>query len=46
VILFVVLFGIVDNLSASVVERTRELGTLRAAGVRQGQLRRLVVAEA
>ena len=46
VILVVVLFGIVDNLSASVVERTRELGTLRAAGVRQGQLRRLVVGEA
>ena len=46
VILFVVLFGIVDNLSASVFERTRELGTLRAAGVRQGQLRRLVVGEA
>ena len=46
VILAVVLFGIADNLGASVVERTRELGTLRAAGVRQGQLRRLVVSEA
>jgi putative ABC transport system permease protein len=46
VILAVVLFGIADNLGASVVERTRGLGTLRAAGVRQGQLRRLVVGEA
>lgn len=46
VILAVVLFGIADNLGASVVERTRELGTLRAAGVRQGLLRRLVVSEA
>ncbi|MBX3023939.1 ABC transporter permease [bacterium] len=46
VILGVVLFGITDNLGASVVERTRQLGTLRAAGVRQGQLRRLVVNEA
>ena len=46
VILAVVLFGITDNLGASVVERTRELGTLRAAGVRRGQLRRLVVSEA
>lgn len=46
VILGVVLFGIGDNLGASVVERTRELGTLRAIGVRRGQLGRLVVAEA
>ncbi|MFN8644164.1 MAG: FtsX-like permease family protein [Candidatus Binatia bacterium] len=46
VILGVVLFGIADNLGASVVERTRELGTLRAIGVRQGHLRRLVVGEA
>ena len=46
VILAVVLFGITDHLGASVLERTRELGTLRAAGVRQGQLRRLVVGEA
>lgn len=46
VILVVVLFGIGDNLGASVVERTRELGTLRAIGVRRGQLGRLVVTEA
>ena len=46
VILAVVLFGIADNLGASVVERTRELGTLRALGVRRGQVGRLVVAEA
>jgi putative ABC transport system permease protein len=46
VILAVVLVGIADNLGASVVERTRELGTLRAGGVRRGQLRGLVVGEA
>lgn len=46
VILAVVLFGIADNLGASVVERTREFGTLRAAGLRQRQLRWLVVGEA
>jgi putative ABC transport system permease protein len=46
VILVVVLFGIADNMSASVAERTRELGTLRAVGVGQERLWRLVVLEA
>lgn len=46
VILAVILFGIADNLSAGVSERTRNLGTLRAVGVSQGQLRRMVVLEA
>jgi putative ABC transport system permease protein len=46
VILVVILFGIADNLSASVGERTRDLGVLRAAGVDRKHLRRLVIAEA
>jgi len=46
VILTVILFGIADNLSASVAERTRELGTLRAFGVRRARLRRIVIVEA
>src|SRR5262245_52519290 len=46
VILTVILFGITDNLSASIAERTRDLGTLRAVGVRRGRLRRIVVVEA
>jgi putative ABC transport system permease protein len=46
VILAVILFGIADNLSAGVLERTRELGTLRALGIRRQRLRRMVVAEA
>lgn len=46
VILIVILFGIADNMSASVAERTRDLGTLRAVGVGQGRLWRLVVLEA
>jgi putative ABC transport system permease protein len=46
VILAVILFGIVDNLSASVSERTRELGMLRALGLRRAVMWQLVVAEA
>jgi putative ABC transport system permease protein len=43
--LLVVLLGLADNLTASVAERTRELGIARAVGLRRRQLRRLVVAE-
>lgn len=46
VILAVILFGITDNLSASVGERTRELGMLRALGLRRVVMWKLVVAEA
>src|SRR5262249_2590519 len=45
-VLVVVLLGVGDTLAASIVERTRELGIIRAVGVRRRRLRRLVVTEA
>lgn len=44
-VLLVVLVGLADTLAASVVERTRELGVMRAVGVWRSHLRRMVVAE-
>jgi putative ABC transport system permease protein len=44
-VLFVVLVGMADSLMASVMERTRELGTLRAQGVRRRALGRMVLVE-
>lgn len=38
--------GIVNTLTVSVLERVRELGVLRAAGLTRGQVRRTVVIEA
>src|SRR5262249_1137278 len=43
--LFVILLGLADTLAASVLERTRELGTMRALGVRRALVSRAVVAE-
>lgn len=37
--------GLVNALSLSVLQRTRELGLLRALGFSRGQLRRMIVAE-
>jgi len=37
--------GLVNNLSLSVLQRTRELGLLRALGFSAGQLRRMILAE-
>jgi putative ABC transport system permease protein len=43
--LFVILLGLADTLAASVLERTRELGSIRALGVRRALVRRSVVVE-
>ncbi|MDX2170568.1 MAG: ABC transporter permease, partial [Deltaproteobacteria bacterium] len=44
-VFIVVLLGLADTLAAGVMERTRELGTLRAVGVRRAAVRRLVLVE-
>jgi putative ABC transport system permease protein len=38
--------GLINTLAINVLERTREIGVLRAIGATRGQIRRLVVAEA
>jgi putative ABC transport system permease protein len=45
-VLVVVLVGVADTLAAGVLERTRQLGTIRAVGVRRRELRRIVFLEA
>ena len=44
--IIIALLGVVNTLALSVVERTRELGLLRAIGMRRGQLAQMVAAEA
>jgi putative ABC transport system permease protein len=44
-VLVVILVGIADTLAASVVERTRELGAIRAVGIRRQHVRRMVLVE-
>jgi putative ABC transport system permease protein len=46
VVLLVVLFGAADTLAAGVLERRREIGVMRAVGVRRRALRRIVLTEA
>jgi putative ABC transport system permease protein len=41
----IALLGIVNTLALSVAERTRELGLLRAIGMRRGQLGQMIAAE-
>jgi putative ABC transport system permease protein len=43
--IIIALLGIVNTLALSVVERTRELGLLRAIGMRRGQLAQMIAAE-
>jgi putative ABC transport system permease protein len=41
----IALLGVVNTMALSIVERTREIGLLRAIGMRRGQLRAMVAAE-
>lgn len=43
--LVIAVLGIVNTLALSVIERTREVGLLRAVGLGRGQLRRMVTLE-
>ena len=43
--IIIALLGIANTLALSVVERTRELGLLRAIGMRRGQLAQMIAAE-
>ena len=42
----VAIFSVINTLLASILDRTRELGVLRAIGATQGQVRRIIVMEA
>ena len=42
----VAIFSVINTLLASILDRTREVGVLRAIGATQAQMRRIVVMEA
>jgi putative ABC transport system permease protein len=46
IVFIIVIMSITNTMSMSVVERTREIGTLRALGMKRGQIVRLFSAEA
>lgn len=41
----VAIFGVANTLALSIFERTREIGLLRAIGMKRGQVRRMIVVE-
>lgn len=43
--IIIAVLGIINTLALSVIERTREIGLLRAVGLRRGQLTRMIVLE-
>ena len=43
--IIIALLGIVNTLALSITERTRELGLLRAIGMRRSQLAQMIAAE-
>ena len=44
--MIIAILGVVNTLSLSVIERTKEVGLLRAVGVSRRQLRRMITLEA
>jgi len=46
VAVIVAIFSVINTLLASVLDRAREIGVLRAIGATQGQVRKMVMAEA
>ncbi|NEE42883.1 FtsX-like permease family protein, partial [Streptomyces sp. SID7982] len=45
VAMLIAVLGIVNTLALSVLERTREMGTLRAIGLSRGQTMRMIMTE-
>ncbi|MDR7328369.1 ABC transporter permease [Corynebacterium guangdongense] len=41
----IAILGVANTLALSIIERTREIGSLRAVGMQRGQVRRMILAE-
>jgi putative ABC transport system permease protein len=46
VAVIVAIFSVINTLLASILDRTREIGVLRAIGAQQSQIRRMILLEA